>query len=229
VTAAGVLFKALAILSRPLFSFAIVFIALTSSLDHRTRFLFCLGISTPLLGARLLETDLIHVKLVFLQTASLLCFSSAAQNNGFPESRSELLATNVDTSASVSGILSYLPPAGAGAKALPAMRGAIDCRRLTTSNLRHAEDHMLLLGRKNALERVAAFLIEMDRRSAAAGILALPMGRRDIADYLGLTLETVSRALSRLHDLGILGFIGNTHRRIVLLDREKLASLDLQH
>jgi CRP/FNR family transcriptional regulator, nitrogen fixation regulation protein len=101
--------------------------------------------------------------------------------------------------------------------------------RMTTTNLRHAEDHMLLLGRKTALERVAAFLIEMDKRSTAAGVLALPMCRRDIADYLGLTLETVSRALSRLHDLGILGFIGNNQRQIVLLDHDKLASLDLQH
>jgi CRP/FNR family transcriptional regulator, nitrogen fixation regulation protein len=100
---------------------------------------------------------------------------------------------------------------------------------MTTSNLRHAEDHMLLLGRKTSLERVAAFLIEMDTRLTAAGILALPMCRRDIADYLGLTLETVSRALSRLHDLGILGFIGNNQRQIVLLDRGKLVSLDLQH
>jgi CRP/FNR family nitrogen fixation transcriptional regulator len=100
---------------------------------------------------------------------------------------------------------------------------------MTSINLRHAEDHMLLLGRKTSLERVAAFLIEMDKRSTAAGILALPMCRRDIADYLGLTLETVSRALSRLHALGILGFVGNNQRQIVLLDHVKLASLDLQH
>jgi CRP/FNR family transcriptional regulator, nitrogen fixation regulation protein len=100
---------------------------------------------------------------------------------------------------------------------------------MTTSNLRHAEDHMLLLGRKTSLERVAAFLIEMDRRSTAAGILALPMCRRDIADYLGLTLETVSRALSKLHGLGVLDFLGNNQRHIVLRDREALASLDLQH
>src|SRR6478609_896473 len=99
---------------------------------------------------------------------------------------------------------------------------------MTTTNLQHAEDHMLLLGRKTSLERVAAFLIEMDKRLTAAGIMALPMSRRDIADYLGLTLETVSRALSRLHELGILGFIGNTQRQIVLLDRHQLAGLDLQ-
>jgi CRP/FNR family nitrogen fixation transcriptional regulator len=68
----------------------------------------------------------------------------------------------------------------------------------------------------------------MDRRLAAASILALPMCRRDIADYLGLTLETVSRALSNLHGRGILGFLGPSQREIVLLDRQQLASLDLQ-
>jgi CRP/FNR family nitrogen fixation transcriptional regulator len=99
---------------------------------------------------------------------------------------------------------------------------------MTTNNLQHAEDHMLLLGRKTSLERVAAFLIEMDRRLTAAGVMALPMSRRDIADYLGLTLETVSRALSRLHELGILGFIGTNQRQIKLLDRQQLSGFDLQ-
>ena|SRR6201991_5068209 len=98
---------------------------------------------------------------------------------------------------------------------------------MTTTNLQHAEDHMLLLGRKTSLERVAAFLIEMDRRLTAAGVIALPMCRRDIADYLGLTLETVSRALSYLNDKKILGFIGQNQRQIVLLDRGQLAELDL--
>ena len=100
---------------------------------------------------------------------------------------------------------------------------------MTTSNLQHAEDHMLLLGRKTSLERVAAFLIEMDKRLSATNVIALPMCRRDIADYLGLTLETVSRALSRLHNLGVLGFMGNSQRQIVLLDRDRLAGLDLQN
>ena len=105
---------------------------------------------------------------------------------------------------------------------------AIDLLNMTTSNLQHAEDHMLLLGRKTSLERVAAFLLEMDRRlTAAGGVMALPMNRRDIADYLGLTLETVSRALSHLHGMGILGFLGQTQRQIVLLDRHRLAELQL--
>jgi CRP/FNR family nitrogen fixation transcriptional regulator len=104
---------------------------------------------------------------------------------------------------------------------------ARDLLNMTATNLKHAEDHMLLLGRKNSLERVAAFLLEMDHRLTAAGIMALPMCRRDIADYLGLTLETVSRALSTLQSQGILGFLGQTQRQIVLLDRPKLAELDL--
>jgi CRP/FNR family transcriptional regulator, nitrogen fixation regulation protein len=104
---------------------------------------------------------------------------------------------------------------------------ALDLLNMTTTNLQHAEDHMLLLGRKTSLERVAAFLLEMDRRLTAAGVMALPMSRRDIADYLGLTLETVSRALSHLHDKGILGFLGQTQRQIVLLDRVRLAGLEL--
>jgi CRP/FNR family transcriptional regulator, nitrogen fixation regulation protein len=102
-----------------------------------------------------------------------------------------------------------------------------DLLYMTTDNLQHAEDHMLLLGRKTSLERVVAFLLEMDRRLTAAGVLALPMCRRDIADYLGLTLETVSRALSKLHEDGILGFLGTNQRQIILLDRQQLADLDL--
>lgn len=97
---------------------------------------------------------------------------------------------------------------------------------MTTTNLRHAEDHMLLLGRKTSMERVAAFLIEMDRRLTAAGILSLPMTRRDIADYLGLTIETISRSLSYLRELGILRFIDNNQRHLVIMDRQQLAALD---
>lgn len=100
---------------------------------------------------------------------------------------------------------------------------------MTTNKLRHAEDHMLLLGRKTALERVAAFLLEMDSRLAAAGVMLLPMARRDIADYLGVTLETVSRALSLLHSKGVLDFVGNRQRHIVLLDRTQLAKFDAQN
>jgi CRP/FNR family transcriptional regulator, nitrogen fixation regulation protein len=95
---------------------------------------------------------------------------------------------------------------------------------MTAGELRHAEEHMLLLGRKSAMERVAHFLLEMDRRLAVAEMMALPMCRRDIADYLGLTLETVSRALSQLNDEGVLGFSGA--RQIALRNRQRLRNMD---
>jgi CRP/FNR family nitrogen fixation transcriptional regulator len=95
---------------------------------------------------------------------------------------------------------------------------------ITAGELGHAENHMLLLGRKSAMERVATFLLEMDRRLAIAGMMALPMCRRDIGDYLGLTLETVSRSLSQLHGEGVLGFSGA--RQIVLRNRQRLRNMD---
>jgi len=100
-----------------------------------------------------------------------------------------------------------------------------DVLKLVTRNLQHAEDHVLLLGRQTALERIAAFLTEMDRRLKTPKVLMLPMGRRDIADYLGLTHETVSRTLSILRRKGVLGFPGQTQREIVLHDRLQLAQL----
>ncbi|TFV80409.1 cyclic nucleotide-binding domain-containing protein [Bradyrhizobium frederickii] len=104
--------------------------------------------------------------------------------------------------------------------------GTNNVLRLVTSNLQHAETHMLLLGRKTAIEKVAAFLVEMDARLSAAGVLNLPMNRRDVADYLGLTLETVSRALSQLRERDVLTFTGRSHRQIILRDRARLAEFD---
>jgi CRP/FNR family nitrogen fixation transcriptional regulator len=95
--------------------------------------------------------------------------------------------------------------------------------RMAADELRNAQEHMLLLGRKNAMERVVAFLLDMDRRLAVAGVMALPMCRRDIGDYLGLTLETVSRSLSALAAKGALTFSGS--RQIVLHDRDRLRAM----
>ena len=104
--------------------------------------------------------------------------------------------------------------------------GATKILRLVTRNLQHAETHMLLLGRKTALEKVATFLLEMDERLAHPNVMILPMSRRDIADYLGLTLETVSRALSTLREEKMLRIEGPTQRQVVLLNRRGLAELD---
>jgi CRP/FNR family transcriptional regulator, nitrogen fixation regulation protein len=65
-------------------------------------------------------------------------------------------------------------------------------------NMARAQDHSLLLGHKSAVEKVVAFLMEWADRSSSTGAITLAMTRQDIADYLGLTIETVSRTLSQL-------------------------------
>jgi CRP/FNR family nitrogen fixation transcriptional regulator len=97
--------------------------------------------------------------------------------------------------------------------------------KLIAMSLQHAESHLLLLGRQTSVERVAAFLIEMDRRLRSPREMVLPMTRRDIADYLGLTIESVSRALSIFRREGLLSFRGYAHRQVVLHHRTKLARL----
>ncbi|NBB51968.1 helix-turn-helix domain-containing protein [Rhizobium sp. CRIBSB] len=78
----------------------------------------------------------------------------------------------------------------------------------TSHELVAAQNQMLLLGRKTAIERVASFLLDLPAhdpaRPTAAGHVRLPMKRREIADYLGMTVETVSRVLTRLRAGGII-------------------------
>ena len=76
-----------------------------------------------------------------------------------------------------------------------------------------AQAHMLLLGRHTACERVAAFLLDFRDRAKTATI-DLPMSRQDIADYLGLTIETVSRTFTQLQCSGLIDLI--SCRRVVL-------------
>jgi CRP/FNR family nitrogen fixation transcriptional regulator len=89
--------------------------------------------------------------------------------------------------------------------------------------LRQSREHLLLLGRKNALERLAAFLLDMTGRSGSKGVLDLAMPRHDIADYLGLTLETVSRMFAELKELGTIKL--ESARRVHLLDTAKLKAM----
>jgi len=71
--------------------------------------------------------------------------------------------------------------------------------------LGRAQDHMLLLGRKTAQEKIATFLLDMAKRiSSDAEHLELPMQRSDIADHLGLTIETVSRTLTQFARQGLI-------------------------
>lgn len=108
-------------------------------------------------------------------------------------------------------------------------RAGHDCelaRRLWAMSLRdlnRSQAHMLLLGRKGAVERLAWFLIDMARRNPGGGELVLPMSRQDIADYLGLTIETVSRAVTQLIEDGLIRL--NGCRRVTLRDRAALEAI----
>lgn len=78
--------------------------------------------------------------------------------------------------------------------------GAAACKlwNLTSRDLQRLQDHLLLLGRKSAAERVISFLVDLAGRLNRSSVIDLPMSRSDIADYLGLTIETVSRTLTQL-------------------------------
>jgi CRP/FNR family transcriptional regulator len=82
---------------------------------------------------------------------------------------------------------------------------------LTIHELNRARDHMVLLGRRAAEEKVASFLIgwrdRLSQFKETSAIVPLPMSRLDIADYLGLTIETVSRTLTKLERDGVLDIL----------------------
>jgi len=94
---------------------------------------------------------------------------------------------------------------------------------MTLRDLAHAQTRMLLLGRMTAAERVASFLLDLAERRDVRRVLDVPMSRNDIADYLGLTIETVCRVLSVFKRNGAIA-IPNPHR-IELCDRKALEAV----
>ena len=92
-------------------------------------------------------------------------------------------------------------------------------------SLAAAEQHVAMLGHQSAKERVASFFLalEMQRRSEVEHTLDLPLGRQDIADYLGLTIETTCRALSELKRQRII--TTPSRRRIVIRDLPGLKAI----
>ena len=94
---------------------------------------------------------------------------------------------------------------------------------LTGNELRRVQEHILLLI-KSAQERVAAFLLEMEQRVCAGNAVELPMSRQDIADYLGLTIETVSRTLTNMENASTIEL--SSSRRVVLRNRGALNRLN---
>ena len=84
----------------------------------------------------------------------------------------------------------------------------------TAHELARTHEHLLLLSRKTACEKVASFLKDMAQRQGGAETIFLPMGRQDIADYLGLTIETVSRMFSHLQAERVIELEDTRHVRI---------------
>ncbi len=94
---------------------------------------------------------------------------------------------------------------------------------MAATELQRTQDHTMLLI-KTAQERVAGFLLEMAKRAPRANAVELPMSRQDIADYLGLTIETVSRTLTQLENSAAIEV--PTSRRIVLRNQAALSRLN---
>lgn len=114
-----------------------------------------------------------------------------------------------------------------GLEALAASSGEF-ARQIVAAMMRsleRAQDHMLLLGRKSALEKIATFILDMSRRVSGDGAVDLPMSRADIADHLGLTIETVSRTLTELERRGVIE-VPAQRRTIVLRNKAALRRLD---
>jgi CRP/FNR family transcriptional regulator len=96
--------------------------------------------------------------------------------------------------------------------------------RYSKGEMQRVQERMILLGQKTGAERLAAFMLQLADRATGSDAekthIALPMGRADIADYLGLTIETVSRLIGVFQKNGLLSLEGT--RKVVLRDRRDL-------
>ena len=92
-------------------------------------------------------------------------------------------------------------------------------------NAARAQDHALLLGHRSALEKLACFLLHWARHSPQQATVTLAVSRQDIADFLGLTIETVSRTLSKLEKDGVIKM--TAARRIDLRNLGALRALTI--
>lgn len=105
---------------------------------------------------------------------------------------------------------------------------ASEFRKVLTRILESAHDHVYTIGQRSAVERVASFLLYLRANQARFSVkgpreksehIDLPMTRLDIADFLGLTIETVSRAFSSLKKSGTISFTDSHSCEILLIDR----------
>ena len=120
-------------------------------------------------------------------------------------------------------VLIRYPRKGVEAMAEHDLRLAGRLRDLAYRSLAAAQERVVLLGRKTAQERVASFLLEMAERNDHVDEFDLPMSRYEIADYLGLTVETVSRALTQMRKDGTIAL--PNAQRVTLRNRDALEDL----
>jgi CRP/FNR family nitrogen fixation transcriptional regulator len=115
---------------------------------------------------------------------------------------------------------------GAGIRVIRAAEPTAFAREMLAMalvGLGRTQDHLLLLGRLSANERMAAFILDLMERQQTDDLVLLPMQRNDIADYLGMTFETVSRVLRVLKDRNIIRL--PSVERIEVLDADALAAI----
>lgn len=101
----------------------------------------------------------------------------------------------------------------------------IDLLHIALTNLAKAQHKQLVITEQSALKRVAAFVFEMAERHPGAREFDMMMSRSDIADYLGLTVETVARCFTKLREKHVLCLNGKLQRIVRLLDRDALIAL----
>lgn len=93
----------------------------------------------------------------------------------------------------------------------------------TADELRMAQDQLMMIGRKTAMEKIASFLLMQAELQGTPDEIRVPMTRSDIGDYLGLTIETVSRTLTKLKRDGVIAV--PRLDRIELCDHDQLEEL----
>jgi len=98
--------------------------------------------------------------------------------------------------------------------------------RITATELAETRDQMLSLGRKSAAEKLATFLLGISRRNSISGklddLIDIPMKRCDIADFLGLTVETVSRNFTKLKRMGIISMASSS---VIKIEQKQMLEL----
>jgi len=150
----------------------------------------------------------------------ILAFHLPGDIFGLEQTQQHTLSAEAVSDAEVSLIRRSLIE-NAAAQDVSAARALLS---LVARDLANAQHHALVLGRKGAGERVAAFLLQLADRGASHREIDLPMSRADIADYLALTIETVSRAFTQMERDHAIALPSSRH--VVVRDRNALELLE---